>query len=78
MHTLHGRGAPRLERGGHGDLHARVRVDVPRKLTAEQRALVEQLAALDAGGSTGAAPHAPASDESEGGFFWKRKKKKGK
>lgn len=42
---LRGKGAPKLK-GGHGDLLVRVRVEVPEKLTKEQRQLFEQLAAI--------------------------------
>ena len=38
---VQGKGAPK--KGGHGDLLARVVVDVPGKLTKEQKKLVEQL-----------------------------------
>ncbi len=41
--TLKGRGMPDLQ-GRRGDLHFRVRVEVPRHLTAEQRRLLQQLA----------------------------------
>lgn len=41
---LRGKGAPKLK-GGHGDLHVRLRVHVPEKLTKEQRQLFEKLAA---------------------------------
>ena len=43
--TIRGKGMPRL-RGprGTGDLHVHVTVDVPRKLTEKQRALLEELA----------------------------------
>jgi len=39
-----GKGAPKLK-GGHGDLHVRLRVQVPGKLTKEQRQLFEKLGA---------------------------------
>ena len=42
---LRGKGAPKLK-GGHGDLHVRLRRGVPEKLTKEQRQLFEKLAAL--------------------------------
>jgi molecular chaperone DnaJ len=42
--TVHGRGLPDL-RGGRGHLYLNVRVTVPKRLTAEQRALLEALAA---------------------------------
>ncbi len=41
--TLKGRGMPDLE-GRRGDLHFRVRVEIPRRLTPEQRKLLMQLA----------------------------------
>ena len=39
---IRGKGAPK-KKGGHGDLLATVEVDVPGKLTREQKKLVEQL-----------------------------------
>jgi molecular chaperone DnaJ len=39
---LRGKGAPKIK-GGHGDLHVRLRVRVPDKLTKEQRQLFEKL-----------------------------------
>ncbi|NDJ55228.1 MAG: molecular chaperone DnaJ [Chloroflexi bacterium] len=46
--TLKGKGVPKLRRDGtatgYGDLHVMVEVDVPKRLTAEQRHLFEQLA----------------------------------
>jgi molecular chaperone DnaJ len=36
---------PRLQRSGRGDQHIIVRVDIPKKLTKEQRELFEQLSA---------------------------------
>jgi molecular chaperone DnaJ len=38
---IRGRGAPR--KGGHGDLLAKVRVDVPEKLSRDERELLKQL-----------------------------------
>lgn len=43
---VRGRGAPRRD-GGRGDLLVTVTIDVPTKLSARQRELIEQLAALD-------------------------------
>ena len=43
---IRGHGMPKLRGGGRGDLIARLRVDVPKKLTPEQRQAVERLAAL--------------------------------
>jgi len=43
--TLRGQGVPYVRGRGKGDLHVIVQVDVPRKLTSEQRELLKQLAA---------------------------------
>jgi DnaJ-class molecular chaperone len=40
-----GKGAPR--KGGHGDLLVTVRVEVPRKLSREERELLKQLRELE-------------------------------
>jgi molecular chaperone DnaJ len=42
--TLRGKGMPRFRAYGKGDLHVRIGVSVPEKLTGQQRALIEQLA----------------------------------
>ncbi|MFN8639306.1 MAG: J domain-containing protein [Dehalococcoidia bacterium] len=47
---LAGQGMPRRQ-GGYGDLHARVRLVLPEPLTAEQRALFEQLRRVSKGGA---------------------------
>ncbi|MBI4467328.1 MAG: molecular chaperone DnaJ [Acidobacteria bacterium] len=41
---LHGKGFPTLNGGGRGDLFVEVRVETPKKLSREQRRLIEQLA----------------------------------
>ncbi|MGC1120960.1 MAG: molecular chaperone DnaJ [Candidatus Methanofastidiosia archaeon] len=41
---LRGQGLPSLNYGGKGNLHCRVRIKVPDKLTPEQKKLIEQLA----------------------------------
>ena len=41
--TLRGEGVPSLRRGRHGDLRVVVNVVIPRRLSAEQRGLLEQL-----------------------------------
>jgi DnaJ-class molecular chaperone len=43
---LRGLGMPRLGGGGRGDLLVRLKVVLPRGLSAEERRLVEQLARL--------------------------------
>ena len=42
--TLRGKGMPRFRGYGRGDLHVRIGVSVPEKLTSGQKALLEQLA----------------------------------
>ena len=42
--TLRGKGMPRFRGYGRGDLLVRIGISVPEKLTAQQRALLEQLA----------------------------------
>jgi molecular chaperone DnaJ len=46
LQRLRGEGAPRLSGGGKGDIHYRLAIDVPEELTDEQRAAVEDLAAV--------------------------------
>ncbi|MEM4522938.1 MAG: molecular chaperone DnaJ, partial [Nitrososphaeria archaeon] len=41
---LHGKGMPRLDRRGRGDLIVEVNVTVPKKLTPRQRELIQELA----------------------------------
>ncbi len=44
---LRGKGIPRLEKSGRGDLYVNVKVATPAKLTKEQRRLFEELAKLE-------------------------------
>ena len=44
--TLKGKGMPRLERSGHGDLVVLLKVDIPTDLDAEQAELLRRLAEL--------------------------------
>jgi molecular chaperone DnaJ len=44
--VLRGKGVPRLQSRGRGDLHVFVQVEVPEKLSREQRALLEELQRL--------------------------------
>lgn len=71
VHTLEGHGVPHVQRRGRGDLHARLHVLVPAKLTDEQRQAVAQLDAAFGG-------QAVASEEDEGIFanLFRRKKKR--
>jgi molecular chaperone DnaJ len=41
---LRGKGMPKISSTGHGDLHVTVEVDVPKKLNAEEKRLIEELA----------------------------------
>jgi molecular chaperone DnaJ len=43
--VLRGKGMPRLQRHGHGDLRVVVNVQIPRRLSDEQRELLERFAA---------------------------------
>ncbi|HEY2744044.1 MAG TPA: molecular chaperone DnaJ [Polyangia bacterium] len=71
--VLRGRGMPNVHGRGVGDLAVRLTVAVPKKLNAEQRALVEQLGEmLD---PADVAPRAVEEEDSRFGFF-KRKKKR--
>ncbi|MDE2291682.1 MAG: J domain-containing protein, partial [Elusimicrobia bacterium] len=75
-----GKGMPRLKGRGHGDLIVRVRLEVPKELTARQRELLTELArtlgvegSLDGGDSHAAPEERPERDEgrSSGGLFKK-------
>ena len=58
-YRIRSKGLPRLGEGGHGDLHVRVHVWTPAKLTAEQRKLLEQLREVE-----------DAPPEKESSKFW--------
>ena len=62
---LRGRGLPRVNASGTGDLHVRVQLWTPSEPTAEMKTLIEQLATLQ--------PAAPAQKQGERGF-WARMK----
>lgn len=47
VHRLRGKGLPRIGESGHGDLHVRVHVWTPTKLSAEQRRLLEALSPIE-------------------------------
>ena len=58
-YRLRAKGLPRLAEGGHGDLHVRIHVWTPSKLSAEQRKLLEELREVE-----------EAPPEKESGKFW--------
>jgi len=58
-YRLRGKGLPRLGEGGYGDLHVRIHVWTPTKLTAEQRKVLEKLTEVE-----------DAPPEKESGKFW--------
>jgi molecular chaperone DnaJ len=65
VHRLRGKGLPRLGEGGHGDLHVRIHVWTPTKLSAEQRHVLEELSEIES------APPA----EGAGRRFWEELKR---
>jgi molecular chaperone DnaJ len=62
---VRGKGLPRISEGGHGDLHVRIHVWTPTKLTAEQRHVMEELSQIES------APPA----EGGGRRFWEELKR---
>ena len=66
---LRGKGMPNVSGRGHGDLYVIARVSVPKKLTREQKQLLEQLAAT----LPSDAPEAVRADGGEKPFFEKVK-----
>lgn len=68
--TLRRMGAPLLDSNGRGDLHVRINVVIPKKLTEEQRRLIQELAALDEPLENALPPEAEHH-----GFFRRHKKK---
>jgi molecular chaperone DnaJ len=73
VQILRGKGMPNVHGRGVGDLAVRLTVAVPRKVSAEQRRLVEELQKHD---PEVAHPEPVETPEQEGGFFFRRKKKK--
>ena len=61
-----GKGVKNLQDHGHGDLHVRVQVEVPSRLTAEQKAKLQEFAALCDGRET---PMTQGFFEKAKGFF---------
>jgi molecular chaperone DnaJ len=63
-YRIRSKGLPRLGEGGHGDLHVRIHVWTPNKLTPEQRKLLEKLSEVE-----------EAPPEKETGKFWETLKR---
>jgi len=63
---LRGRGLPRINAGGSGDLHVRVQLWTPERVTDEERQLIARLAELQ--------PGVPADGRGKGGGFWAKMK----
>jgi len=63
-YRIRAKGLPRLGEGGHGDLHVRIHVWTPNKLTPEQRKLLEKLSEIE-----------EAPPEKESGKFWETLKR---
>jgi molecular chaperone DnaJ len=59
VYRLRAKGLPRLGEGSHGDLHVRIHVWTPSKLTPEQRKLLDELSEIE-----------DAPPEKESGKFW--------
>ena len=63
VYRVKGKGLPRLGEGGRGDLHVRVHVWTPTKLTPEQRAVLERLAKVET---------APPAEDRVGRKLWEQ------
>jgi molecular chaperone DnaJ len=63
IYRLRGKGLPRLGTGGHGDLHVRIQVWTPTRLTPEQERAFHDLAKVEG---------EPPSAESLGRGFWNK------
>ncbi len=64
---LRGQGMPRLQSSGRGDLYLAIQVQTPRKLSSEQKRLVEELDAV--------LPRSSASESKKKSGFFSRSKK---
>ena len=63
IYRVRGQGLPRLGEGGRGDLHVRVQVWTPQRLTDEQERLLRELEKVET---------TPSADEGAGRGFWHR------
>ena len=57
---LKGKGLPAFGSGKHGDLYVRIRIQIPERLSAAQRALFEQLHALETAAADSSGVHVGA------------------
>ena len=63
IYRVRGQGLPRLGEGGRGDLHVRVQVWTPQRLTDEQERVLRELEQVET---------TPSADEGAGRGFWHR------
>ena len=68
------RPAPNVHGRGVGDLAVRFTVAVPRRLSDEQKRIIEELRKLDP--AVASEDHGAGAEGDEHGFFFRRKKKK--
>jgi molecular chaperone DnaJ len=77
---LRQKGMPNVHGRGRGDLGVRLQVAVPQKLNDDQRRLIEELSkhdpAMPAPSAPSAKPSATVDAPDEGGFFFRRRKKR--
>ncbi len=78
LRVLRGRGIPNVQGRGKGDLVVRFTIAVPRKISDDQRKLIEDLGKLDPPPPTAAAEAEPDKTASDDGFSFFRKSKKKK
>jgi molecular chaperone DnaJ len=74
--TLRNQGVPHLESRGRGDLHVRINVVVPARMSDEQRRLIEQLSAHDPPAGHAAPPEEESPEEAATTGFFRRKKRR--
>jgi molecular chaperone DnaJ len=71
--TLNARGVPHLRRGGRGDLHVHINVEIPTRIDAEQEKLLRELATLRGEERPDAVPAAGNGNGSRERLFGKRR-----
>ncbi|MEI6308704.1 MAG: molecular chaperone DnaJ, partial [bacterium] len=67
--NLRGAGLPYLGRRDKGDLYVTVKVQVPKKLSPQERQLLEQLAVIQNNGNLSAAASKKTSGKKKKGLF---------